>query len=179
MRSAPQDDVMSTTSLRQVYDMWPQDARRLREVIATMSPAELAIRPALGRWPIWATVGHVAGVRIYWLCDVVGEPGAGETPFAGDAELGWEDELDRPRDAEELVAALDSTWRVIDRRLDRWTVGMLSDWSSSARTRAASSVTPGAVSCSACSRTRRITAGSCRRRSSCHGLPQIDLWASD
>ena len=178
MRSAPQDDVMSTTSLRQVYDMWPQYARRLREVIATMSPAELAIRPALGRWPIWATVGHVAGVRIYWLCDVVGEPGAGETPFAGDAELGWEDELDRPRDAEELVAALDSTWRVIDRCLDRWTVGMLSDsierpYAGRVQRHTRGGIlqrlfTHEAYHCGELSQTLGI-----------HGLPQIDLWASD
>ena len=41
------------------------------------------------------------------------------TPF-GDPESGWEDEPDHPRSAEELVAALQATYAVIDGALDRW-----------------------------------------------------------
>jgi hypothetical protein len=62
--------------LRAICGMWPQYNRRLREVIATMSNDELAIRPSPDRWPIWATVGHTASLRVYWLCQVAGEPGA-------------------------------------------------------------------------------------------------------
>ena len=59
--------------------MWPQYNRRLREVIGAMSDEQLAIRPSPERWPIWATVGHTAGARVYWLCDIIGEPGAETT----------------------------------------------------------------------------------------------------
>ena len=93
--------------------MWPQYNRRLREVIGAMSDEQLAIRPSPERWPIWATVGHTAGARVYWLCDILGEPGAETTPFTNAAEGGWEDDLDHPRGADELVDALDSTFRLV------------------------------------------------------------------
>lgn len=51
---------MTTASIRPMFDMWPQYARRLRDVVATMTPEQLAIRPDDDRWPIWATVGHTA-----------------------------------------------------------------------------------------------------------------------
>jgi hypothetical protein len=54
--------------LRAFYGMWPQYDRRLREVIGAMTDEQLAIRPSPDRWPIWATVGHTAGTRVYWLC---------------------------------------------------------------------------------------------------------------
>lgn len=60
-----------TSTIRLPYDRWPQYNRRLRDVIAAMSPDQLAIRPAPDLWPIWATVGHTAGSRVYWLCEVV------------------------------------------------------------------------------------------------------------
>ena len=36
-------------------------------------------------------------------------------------KAGWEEDLDRPRGADELALALTSTWAIIDRCLDRWT----------------------------------------------------------
>jgi uncharacterized damage-inducible protein DinB len=75
---------------------------------------------------VWAIVGHIAVVRVYWLCNVIGEPGAETTPFA-DGGAGWEDEEDRPRDATELVHALDTTWTIVEGCLDRWTPQMLGD----------------------------------------------------
>src|ERR1700674_5321342 len=96
-------------SIRVFYGMWPQYDRRVREVIGAMTDEELAIRPSPERWPIWATVGHTAGTRVYWLCAVLGEAGAGATPFP-DTGVGWEDDLDHPRRAAELVGALETTW---------------------------------------------------------------------
>jgi uncharacterized damage-inducible protein DinB len=115
-------------SIRTFYDRWPQYNGRVREIVAAMPDEQLAIRPSPDRWPIWATVGHTAGTRVYWLCFVVGEPGAEATPFAdpsGDA--GWEDDLDHPRNAGELVGALDTTMPIIERCLDTWTPAMLQD----------------------------------------------------
>jgi uncharacterized damage-inducible protein DinB len=108
-------------SVRQFFDQWPQYNARLTEVIAAMTDEQLAIRPAPDRWPIWATVGHTAGTRVYWLCYEAGEPGAEKTPWPGLNLDGWEDDLDHPRNAAELVNALDTTWAIIDHCLDAWT----------------------------------------------------------
>ena len=57
-------------SIRRFYDRWPQYDRRLTDIVGSMSDEQLAIRPAPDGWPIWATVGHTAGTRTYWLCGV-------------------------------------------------------------------------------------------------------------
>ncbi len=118
---------MTNATIRPFYDMWPQYERRLRDVIARMTWEQLAVRPSPDGWPIWATVGHTAGTRVYWLCDIVGEPGAETTPFANAGGIGWEDDLDHPRGAGELVAALDATFAIIEGCLDRWTPDMMGD----------------------------------------------------
>lgn len=169
---------MSTTTIRPTYDMWPQYNRRLREVVSALTDDQLAIRPAADGSPIWATVGHTAGVRVYWLCHVVGEPGAETTPFQDVAMSGWEDDLDHPRGADELVSALDSTFRIIEGCLDRWTPDMLTDeiqrdYSGTTQVHTRSSVlqrlfSHEAYHCGELSQTLGI-----------HGLPQIDLWRPD
>ncbi len=83
----------------------------------------LPIRPD---WPIWASTSHIAGARVYWLCHVFEEPGVGTTPFT-DPALGWEDDLAHPRDAGELVGALRSTWRIVERALETWTPDSLAE----------------------------------------------------
>jgi uncharacterized damage-inducible protein DinB len=169
---------MSVPSIRPFYDMWPQYNRRLRDVVAAMTPAQLAVRPAPDLWPIWATVGHTCGGRVYWLCDVIGEPGAGTTPFGGGAELGWEDDLDHPRGPEELAEALDSTFRIVERCLDEWTPEMLGDviertYAGTTQRHTRSSIlqrifSHDAYHCGELSQTLGI-----------HELPQIDLWRAD
>jgi uncharacterized damage-inducible protein DinB len=176
--ATPRIDGMSTSTIRPFYDMWPQYNRRLREVIAAMSSDQLAIRPSADRWPIWATVGHTAGMRVYWICHVIGEPGAETTPFSDASGMGWEDDLDHPREADELAEALDSTWRLIEGCLDRWTPAMLADqiqrdYSGQLQVHVRSSIlqrlfSHDAYHCGELSQTLGI-----------HGLPQIDLWRPD
>jgi len=116
----------SATTIRPFYADWELYNRQLIEGIRRLTPEQLALCPDGSRWPIWATVGHTAGVRVYWLCDVFGEPGKEATPFAGLSDgLGWEDDLDHPRNADELIGALETTWQIIDGILDHWTPGML------------------------------------------------------
>jgi uncharacterized damage-inducible protein DinB len=166
-------------SIRLFYDRWPQYNRRLTEIVGAMSDEHLAIRPAPERAPIWATVGHTAGVRVYWLCDVLGEPGAETTPFADRTSgVGWEDDLDHPRSAAELVQALDTTWAIVDRLLDRWTPAMLEEtverfYGDQRQVHSRSSIlqrlsTHEAYHCGELSQTLGIA-----------GLPQIDLWRPD
>jgi hypothetical protein len=119
---------MSDTTIRPAYSMWPQYNRRLRDVVAAMTEDQLAIRPSPERWPIWATVGHTACQRVFWLCDFVGEPGAETTPFTNAAyNCPGDDDLDHPLNGAELAEALDSSFRIIENCLDRWTVDMLAD----------------------------------------------------
>ena len=169
---------MSSDTIRQAFHMWPQYNRRLREVVGAMTPDQLAIRPAPDLFPIWATVGHTAGGRVYWLCNIVGEPGAETTPFPFGMEQGWEDDLDHPRGADELVHALDSTFGIVERCLDRWTTDMLSDeirreYGGSVQVHTRASIlqrllTHEAYHCGELSQTLGI-----------HALPQIDLWRPD
>lgn len=108
-----------------LYRGWRQTNERLTETLSSLSAEELAWTPAPGMWPIWALAAHLAGARTYWLCAVLGEPGAATTPFSDPSGEGWEDDLSRPRGATELVHALRSTWDVVDGCLDRWTPDML------------------------------------------------------
>jgi len=166
-------------SIRTFYDRWPQYDRRFRDVIAAMTGEQLAIRPSPDRWPIWATVGHTAAMRVYWLCSVIGEAGAESTPFAdGAMGPGWEDDLDHPRGAAELSEALDSTWAIVERCLDTWTLAMMLDvmerpFRGHVQVHTRTSVlqrlfTHEAYHCGELSQTLGIA-----------GLPQIDLWRPD
>jgi uncharacterized damage-inducible protein DinB len=113
------------------------DWRRYNDLVVGalrgMSTEELALRAPEGEetsstsWPIWAIAGHTAGMRVYWLCVVMGEPGAETTPFQDPAGAGWEDDLGHPRYADELVTAWTSTWALVERALSRWTPDMLED----------------------------------------------------
>ena len=165
-------------SIRRFYDMWPQYNRRLTQIVAAMSDEQLAIRPSPQGTPIWATAAHCAVMRVYWLCGVLGEPGADATPWPDANGDGWEDDLDHPRSALELVGALESTWAVVDACLDRWTPAMLAEtvegrkdgerqvhsWASILQRM----LTHDAYHCGELSQTLGI-----------HGLPQIDLWRFD
>ena len=137
-----------------------------------------AIRSAPDRMPIWAVVGHMAGMRVYWLCTIFGEPGAETTPIPDPMNGGWEDDEDHPRNATELVTAMETTWQVVDGCLDRWTPDMLETLF----------VREMATGTQHHSRRqiliRMLThdayhAGELSQTLGIHGLPQIDLWRPD
>jgi len=115
-------------SIREAFSGWPHYNQRLRDVIGALSDDQLAMRPAPERWPIWATVGHLACQRVFWLCVFAGEPGAEATPFpdSGHSCPGDED-LENFLDGAVLTGALDSTFRIVERCLDQWTMGMLAE----------------------------------------------------
>jgi uncharacterized damage-inducible protein DinB len=165
--------------IRPFYDRWPQYNRRLTEIVGAMTDEQLAIRPSPDRWPIWATVGHTAGTRVYWVCNVLGEPGAATTPFPDPTALdGWEDDLDHPRSAGELVTALDTTFAIIDRCLDVWTPAMLDEvversLGDQLQLHSRSSIVQRMFSHEA------YHCGELSQTLGIHGLPQIDLWRPD
>lgn len=164
-------------SIRTFYDMWPQYNERITTVIAGMSDEQLAVKLGPEGWPVWATVAHTAGGRVYWLCGVIGEPGADKTPFADPEGPGWEDDLDNPRGAEELVAALDSSWEIVDGCLDRWDEAMMSDvflreFSGQQQRHSRSSILQRIFSHDS------YHAGELSQTLGIHGLTQIELWYS-
>ena len=119
---------MSTQTIRPAYSKWPDYQRRLQDVVAGLTDEQLALRPSPDRWPIWATVGHAACQRVFWLCDFAGEPGAETTPFTNATyNCPGDDDLETVLTAAALVAALDSTFRIVEGCLDRWTLAMLDD----------------------------------------------------
>ena len=166
---------MTSATIRPAYSMWPEYNRRLRDVVAGLTVEQLATaRP--NRWPAWAIVGHTACQRVFWLCDFAGEPGATSTPFpdAGHNCPG-DDDLEHALDAAGLVEALDSSFLIVERCLDTWTLDMLDEelrrpeWDDSwVHTR-------GAV----LQRVFAHDAWHCAELSGTlgdAGLPQIDLW---
>ena len=119
---------MSDMAIRAAYSVWPRYDLHLRETIAALTDAQLAIRPSPDRWPMWATVGHLACQRVFWLCDFAGEPGAETTRFTDAAhDCPGDDDLVHVLGADELVDALDASFRIVEGCLDRWTLDMLSE----------------------------------------------------
>jgi hypothetical protein len=157
------------------YEPWELYNQRIIEVLGGMTDEQLAIRPSPEGWPIWATVGHTAGARVYWLCHVFGEPSAETTPFADPAGSGWEDDLNHPRGASELIEALESSWAIIGACLERWTPDLFFE------------EFPGQAGKDTQVHTRQgvvirllshdsYHAGELSQTLGIHGLPQIDLW---
>ena len=119
---------MSELTIRTAYSKWPDYNRRLREVVAGLTVEQLALQPAPERWPLWATLGHAFCQRVFWLCDFAGEPGADTTRFTNAGyDCPGDDDLEHVLSAADLVEALDSTFRIVERCLDTWTVASLDE----------------------------------------------------
>jgi uncharacterized damage-inducible protein DinB len=114
-------------NLAPFYEGWRFAQDRLVQRIGALSLEQLELRAAPHLWPIWAIAAHSAAARPYWLCHIFKEPGAERTPFNDPGGDGWEDDLTHPREAGELVSALQSTWTIVEDCLDRWTPAMLQD----------------------------------------------------
>ncbi|MDQ2952424.1 MAG: DinB family protein [Chloroflexota bacterium] len=110
-----------TTSIAPFYEGWHLANDTLIAALEHLTPEQLALPVGSPTWPIWASVSHLAGTRVYWLCHIFKEPGAQTTPFNDPSGFGWEDDLTHPRDAAELVGALRSTWSIVERTLATWT----------------------------------------------------------
>lgn len=119
---------MTDLTIRPAFSTWPKINQRLRDVVAALSAEQLAIQPTPERWPLWATIGHLACQRVFWLCDFAGEPGAATTPFTNAGfDCPGDDDLEHIWSAADLAAALDSTFRVVEATLDRWSLASLDD----------------------------------------------------
>ncbi len=164
-------------SIRPLYADWTRYRDRLTGGVRNLTDEQLGISAGPGHAPIWALAAHCAGVRVYWLCGVLGEPGADKTPFPDPwAEFGWEDDLDHPRSADELVRALDSTDAIIERVLDTWTPVDLDIPFNRRHGGTVQVHTRGSVLLRLLSHDA-FHAGEISQLLGLHGLPAIDLWA--
>jgi hypothetical protein len=120
---------MRDATIRPAFSSWPRIDGLLRDRVAELTPAQLALAPAgPDRWPLWATIGHLACQRVFWLCDVAGEPGADTTRFTNAGyDCPGDDDLVHVLGPDELVEALDTTFRIVERCLDTWTLGSLDE----------------------------------------------------
>jgi uncharacterized damage-inducible protein DinB len=115
-------------SIRSAFGVWSTYNERLRTAVASLTEEQLAWRPAEDRWPLWALVGHLACQRVFWLCDFAGEPGADTTRFTNAAyDCPGDDDLEHVLTAGQLVEALDATFAIVERCLDRWSPEMLDE----------------------------------------------------
>jgi uncharacterized damage-inducible protein DinB len=120
--------VTGGAAIRPAYQMWPRYQQRLRDAVASLTEGQLAIQPSPERWPLWATVGHLACQRVFWLCVFAGESGVETTPFPNSAfNCPGDDDLEHIWSAELLVGALDSTFGIVEGCLDSWTLEMLDE----------------------------------------------------
>ena len=110
-----------------LYAEWDRYQGHVVDRLRRLTVEELGLSVAPGEWPIWAIAAHAAGTRVYWLCGVFGEPGAESTSFPDPFGDGWEDDLTTVRSARELVGAHETTWRLVQGALGRWTPSMLAE----------------------------------------------------
>ncbi len=167
---------MSLGSIRPAYGTWPLVNQRLRAVVQSLTDEQLLLKPTPDRWPMWATVGHLACQRVFGLCDVAGEPGAETTPFTNAASnCPGDEDLEHVLSGEQLVTALDSTFALVEGVLDRWTLGSLDEVLSRPDEDASRNRTRGAE-------LQRLFAhdvwhcAELNETLSRNGLPQIDIW---
>jgi uncharacterized damage-inducible protein DinB len=116
--------------LQPFYDGWENYQRLLIEALRPLMPRQMALRPAPGQWAVWQIASHMAGARMYWFHDVLGEGDSAlrdrfrvaQTTVPGlPVEMaGWEDDENHPRASDEVVAALENTWEAVASCLERW-----------------------------------------------------------
>ncbi|MEP6693293.1 MAG: DinB family protein [Chloroflexota bacterium] len=167
---------MTEQSLAPLYRGRAKQNGRLVDAIRPLSDEQLKLRAGPRNAPIWALAAHTAGGRVYWLCGIFKESGAESTPFPDAASgLGWEDDENTPRGADELVFALGSSWEIVRRCLERWTTPMLDD----VFTREIGGKTQGHTRQSVLMRILTHDAfhsGEISQILGANGLPEIDLW---
>ena len=165
-----------SVGLTPFYGGWRTYNTRLVDAMCSLSNEQLKLRAAPDKWPIWAIAAHTAGARVYWLCGVFKERGAETTPFTDPMSgVGWEDDESTPRGSAELVGALESSWKIVQGCLERWTPAMLKDEFSreiggKPQIHTRQSVLMRLLTHDA------YHSGEISQILGAHGLPEIDLW---
>lgn len=108
--------VEQTLSLAPFYQGWGMYQQGLVEIIAPLSPEQLALRAAPHHWSIGRVAQHIVGNRVWWFQLWMGEGSPDLAPIAD-----WDSDDQPTQSAAELVAGLEATWQMIEGALARWT----------------------------------------------------------
>ncbi len=106
-------------SLTTFYSGWGGFQQNLVKVIAPLTTEQLALRAAPHHWSIGMVVQHIVANRVWWFQTWMRE-GSPELASIANWEPASQEGLP-PHDATELVAALESTWQMIENALAHWT----------------------------------------------------------
>jgi uncharacterized damage-inducible protein DinB len=101
------------------YRGWATYQRSLAEMIAPLTPEQLALPAGSHKWTIGLVTQHMIGNRVWWFQLWMEQGSPDLAPI-----MHWDpgDFADTsPRSAAELVAALNATWDMIEGALARWT----------------------------------------------------------
>jgi uncharacterized damage-inducible protein DinB len=101
------------------YRGWATYQRSLAEMIAPLTPEQLALPAGSHRWTIGMVAQHMIGNRVWWFQLWMEQGSPDLAPI-----MRWDpgDFADAPaQGAAELVAALNTTWDMIADALARWT----------------------------------------------------------
>jgi uncharacterized damage-inducible protein DinB len=106
-------------SLTTFYAGWSGFQRNLVKVIAPLTPEQPALHAAPHHWSIGMIAQHIVANRVWWFQVWMGEGNPELAPLANWEPM--EQEESPVHDAAELVAALESTWQMIEDALAHWT----------------------------------------------------------
>ena len=108
-----------TLSLITFYKGWETYQPSLVEMIAPLSPKQLALPASSHHWSIGMIAQHIPANRVWWFQGWMGE---GSPDLASIAHWDPADKEAQPAlESVELVAGLEATWRMIADALARWT----------------------------------------------------------
>ncbi len=99
---------------------WHNYQKHLSKALARLTPEQLALRAAPHLRSIEELAHHIIAVRAGWFSYQLEEGGEELRAFTT-----WGEPLRPPRCAQELASGLDSTWRVIQDVLERYTLADL------------------------------------------------------
>jgi uncharacterized damage-inducible protein DinB len=114
--------VATNNNLTVFYQGWPEHRRLLVEMIAPLTPEQLALGDSTGQRPVWPLTAHIIGARIGWFR----RRGEAADPAITPIDR-WDADGAAPRSAAELIHGLEHTWALVADGLDRWTPAMLDD----------------------------------------------------
>ena len=104
------------TNLLTFYEGWDNHQRLLVAMIKPVTMDQLSLRPAPHMWTLYTLAAHIIATRIWWFHNWMGE-GSADLEHA----LGWDEEGQPIRSADELIDMLNQSWAMIETSLSRWT----------------------------------------------------------
>lgn len=109
-------------ALEALYQGWELYQRRINAAIAPLAPEQLGLSAAPQLRPVGVLAAHIISARVWWFHHILGEGSAELAPM-----VDWDEDDAPPRTAEELVGALEASWRLVRQSIDRWTAADLAE----------------------------------------------------